>query len=93
MILWSFQLDVRRPLFSEYASKGSSGVVDNPNVGLATLIGFIVATIAGAFTLLMLYDDYITGWIRIVAAAAAFCIARIYLFYRNLHVYFREIEL
>ena len=80
MVLWSFQLDVRRPQFAEYASKGSSGVVDNPNVGLATLIGFVVATLAGALTLLMLYDNYITGWIRILAIALGVCAARIYLF-------------
>ena len=93
MVVWSFQLDVRRPLFAEYASKGASGVVDNPNVGLAALIGFIVATIAGALTLLLLYDDYVTGWLRILGIALGFFLARVYLFYKNLHVYFREIEL
>ena len=93
MVLWSFQLDVRRPQFSEYASKGSAGVVDNPNVALATLLGFIIATLAGALTLLMLYDDYITGWLRILGITLGVCVARIYLFSRNLQVYFKELEL
>ena len=93
MVLWSFQLDVRKPQFLEYASKGSAGVVDNPNVGKATLFGFLAATLAGVLTLLLLYDDYTTGWIRIVAIAAVFCAARAFLFYRNLQVYFHEIEL
>ena len=93
MVLWSFQLDVRKPLFAEYGSKGAEGVVNNPNVGLATLLGFIIATLAGALTLLLLYDDYATGWLRIVVIAVAFCIARIFLFSRNLKVYFRDIEL
>ena len=93
MVLWSFQLDVRRPQFAEYASKGTTGVVNNPNVSLAALIGFLTATIAGALTLLLLFDDYVTGWIRIVAIAFAFCAARVYLFACNLRVYFREIEL
>ena len=92
MVLWSFQLDVRKPQFLEYASKGS-GVVDNPNVGLATLIGFLTATLGGGLSLILLYDDYITGWIRIVLIAFAFLVARIFLFYRNLQVYFHEIEL
>jgi hypothetical protein len=92
-VLWSFQLDVRRPQFLEYASKGSAGVVDNPNVGLAALLGFVTATLGGILSLLLLYDDYATGWIRILALAAAFCVARIFLFYRNLQVYFHEIEL
>ena len=93
MVLWSFQLDVRRPQFLEYASKGSAGVVDNPNVGKATLFGFLAATLAGVLTLLLLYDDYTTGWIRILGIAAGFMLARLFLFYRNLQVYFHEIEL
>lgn len=92
-VLWSFQLDVRRPLFLEYASKGSSGVVDNPNVGKAALFGFLVATFSGVLSLILLYDDYVTGWLRIVGIAAVFCAARAFLFYRNLQVYFHEIEL
>ena len=92
MVLWSFQLDVRKPQFLEYASKGS-GVVDNPNVGKAALLGFLTATLGGALSLILLYDDYITGWIRIVLLAFAFLVARIFLFYRNLQVYFHEIEL
>ena len=93
VVLWSFQLDVRKPQFAEYASKGASGVVDNPNVAMATLLGFITATLAGALTLLLLYDDYVTGWLRIIGIVLAFCVARVFLFYRNLQVYFHEIEL
>ena len=93
MVLWSFQLDVRHPQFHEYASKGSSGVVDNPNVGMAALFGFLTATLGGVLTLLLLYDDYKTGWMRIIAIAAGFGIARAFLLYRNLQVYFHEIEL
>ena len=92
-VLWSFQLDVRKPQFLEYASKGSSGVVDNPNVGKAALFGFIVATLGGLLSLLLLYDNYTTGWLRIVGIAAGFLAARAFLFYRNLQVYFHEIEL
>ena len=52
MVLWSFQLDVRRPQFLSYASKGATGVVDNPNVGLAALLGFLSATLCGVLALL-----------------------------------------
>ena len=40
-----------------------------------------------------LYDDYTTGWLRIVGIAVGFCAARAFLLYRNLQVYFHEIEL
>ena len=92
MVFWSFQLDVRRPQFLEYASKGS-GVVDNPNIGKAALFGFLTATLGGVLSLILLYDDFTTGWIRIVSLAFAFLVARVFLFYRNLQVYFHEIEL
>ena len=93
MVLWSFQLDVRHPQFHEYASKGSSGVVDNPNVGKATLFGFLAATLGGVLSLILLYDDYATGWLRILLLAFGFLAARAFLLYRNLRVYFHEIEL
>ncbi|MBO7761254.1 MAG: hypothetical protein J6T24_00490 [Clostridia bacterium] len=92
VVLWSFQLDVCHPLFHEYASKGG-GVVDNPNVGKAALYGFLTATISGLLTLLLLHDGYVTGWIRILLLATCFLAARVFLFYRNLQVYFHEIEL
>ena len=93
LVLWSFQLDVRRPQFAEYAAKGASGVVDNPNVGLATLIGFGLAFVSGALTLLLLYDDYVTGWLRILGIVLGVCLARIYLFISNLQAHFEDLEL
>ena len=93
LVLWSFQLDVRRPQFAEYAAKGASGVVDNPNVGLATLIGFGLAFLSGALTLLLLYDDYLTGWLRILGIVFGVCLARIYLFISNLQAHFEDLEL
>ena len=92
VVLWSFQLDVCHPLFHEYASKGG-GVVDNPNVGKAALFGFLTATISGLLALLLLHDGYMSGWIRILLLATCFLVARAFLFYRNLQVYFHEIEL
>jgi len=92
LVFWSFELDVRRPRIHDYAVKGNA-VIDNPNIATAIVQGFVVATLAGIVTLLLLYDDFRTGWIRILLLALAFFFARWFLLRRNLSVYFKEIEL
>ncbi len=90
-ILWAFQLDITNPKVNDYAVKGDA-VVDNPNVARALGIGFVISTLMGVLTLLLLIDDYVSGWIRIIAIAAAFFVARLYLYNSNLKVYFNEIQ-
>lgn len=89
-IFWSFQLDITNPKINDYIVKGA--VVDNPNVAKAIAIGFGIATVVGVITLLLLIDDYVTGWIRILAIVAAFFVARAYLYNSYLKVYFNDIQ-
>lgn len=91
-ILWSFQLDINNPRILDYAMKGNN-VVDNANIGKAIVIGFGIATIAGVLSLLLLMDNYVTGWIRLLLIAAAFYASRHYLLYRNVKVYFNDIQM
>ncbi len=91
-ILWSFQLDINNPRILDYATKGNN-VVDNVNIGKAVVIGFITATLLGALSLLLLMDAFVSGWVRLLAIAAAFLVARIYLLRRNIKVYFNEIQM
>ena len=90
-ILWSFQLDITNPKVNDYAVKGDA-VVDNPNVAKALVIGFIFSTITGVISLLLLIDDYKSGWLRVVLIAAAFFLTRLYLYNSHLKVYFNEIQ-
>lgn len=90
-ILWSFQLDITNPKVNDYAVKGDA-VIDNPNVAKALAIGFVFSTITGVLSLLLLIDDYKTGWLRIILIAVAFFIARLYLYNSNLKAYFNEIQ-
>lgn len=90
-ILWSFQLDITNPKVNDYAVKGDA-VVDNPNIAKALVIGFIFSTVIGVVSLLLLIDNYKTGWLRIVLIAAAFFLMRLYLYTSNLKVYFNEIQ-
>ncbi len=91
-IMWSFQIDVNSPRILDYAMKGNN-VVSNVNIGKAILIGFGVATVTGVLALLLLMDSLLTGWIRLLALAIAFVIARFYLLRRNIKVYFNEIQM
>ncbi len=90
-IFWSFELDIRHPKIADYITQGDA-VVDNPNVAKAIVTGFVTATLVGVITLLLLIDDYTTGWVRVLIIAAAFLAARIYLYRSNLKSYFNEIQ-
>ena len=72
--------------------KGNN-VVSNVNIGKAILIGFGIATITGVLALLLLMDSLVTGWLRLLAIAIAFTVARFYLLRRNIKVYFNEIQM
>ena len=90
-ILWSFQLDVTNPKVNDYAVKGDA-VVDNPNVAKSLVIGFVVSTIAGILSLLLLIDSYSTGWLRVIIVAYVYFAIRLYLYSSNLKVYFNDIQ-
>lgn len=91
-IFWSFQLDINSPRILDYATKGNN-VVDNANIGKAIVIGFLIATITGVLALLLLMDAFVSGWIRLLAIAIAFFIARLYLLITNVKIYFNEIQM
>lgn len=90
-IFWSFQMDITKPKIADYITQGD-GVVDNPNVAKAIVVGFVTATLVGVLTLLLLIDNYTTGWVRILIIAAGFLAARFYLYRSNLKSYFDEIQ-
>lgn len=91
-LMWNFELDVYSPKVRDYIVKGDS-FTDNPNVSKAVLIGFIVSILAGVISLLLLFDGYISGWIRVVLLAVAFIVVRIYLLNTNLKAYFNDMQI
>ena len=90
-ILWSFQLDVTNPKVNDYAVKGDA-VVDNPNVAKSLLNGFLISTIMGVATLLLLIDAYKSGWLRAILIAYGFFLLRLFLYNSYLKVYFNDIQ-
>jgi len=90
-VLWSFQLDITNPKVNEYAVKGDA-VVDNPNVTKSLVISFLISTLMGVLTLLLLIDGYKSGWIRAVIVAFVYFALRLFLYNGYLKVYFNDIQ-
>lgn len=90
-VLWSFQIDLLNPKINDYAVKGDA-VVDNPNVAKALIFGFLISTLIGAVSLLLLIDNYASGWARIYLIGYAFFGIRLYLYKNYLKVYFNDIQ-
>ena len=90
-VLWSFQIDLLNPKINDYAVKGDA-VVDNPNIAKALLIGFLISTFVGVISLILLIDNYATGWARVYAIGYFYFLARLYLYKSNLKVYFNDIQ-
>ena len=90
-IAWGVEFDIRKPKITEYATKGD-GVTDNGNIAKAMGIAFLVSTLFGIIGLLMMADNYVFGWVRLVAFSVVFLLARFYLLRSNLKVYFEDIQ-
>ena len=88
---WSFEFDLRKPKISDYAAKGDA-VTDNGNIAKALGISFLVATLVGFLSILLLLDAYMYGWVRLVGLAFGLLVARLYLFNSNLKSYFQDIQ-
>ena len=90
-VLWSFQIDLLNPKINDYAVKGDA-VVDNPNIAKALIVGFLISTVIGVLNLLLLIDNYASGWARAYAIGYAYFLMRLYLYRSNLKVYFNDIQ-
>lgn len=90
-VLWSFQIDLLNPKINDYAVKGDA-VTDNPNIAKALLVGFLISTVIGVLNLLLLIDNYASGWVRVYAVGYAYFLMRLYLYRSNLKVYFNDIQ-
>ena len=89
-ILMSFQLDLLNPKLRDYAESGKTD--NNPNANKSVLYGLFVGLIAGVLTIFLLNEDLSLGWYKIVAVALGFFVLRLYLFVKNLRVFFKRIE-
>ena len=90
-IIWSFQLDIINPRLSDFSRTRTTN--HNPNIAKSLLVGLLISIIFGAISLFFFFELQFLGWTRVIFLAMAFLLVRIYLFYINLRVYFKRIEL
>ncbi len=89
-IIWSFQLDLLNPKLRDYAETGK--VDGNTNANKSVMLGLFMALIVGFVTILLLHESIEVGWYKLVFVAIAFLILRLFLFVKNLRVFFKRIE-
>lgn len=90
-VFWSFQYDMLEPNFADYALTGNLN--NNKNVGRSIFTGILMAVGFGAVGAFLLFEDYTTGWIRLILLALAFLSLRTVLLLWNMRVYFKRIEM
>ena len=89
-ILMSFQYDLLNPKLRDYAESGK--IDNNPNANKSVISGLLLGILIGAIVIFLLYEDLSLGWYKIVSIALGFFIFRLFLFVKNLRVFFKRIE-
>ena len=89
-LLWSAEMDVMRPQHYQYATLGMT--IDNPNERNSTIIAFIVsALVAFVLYFLMSTDGKQTETlVKIFALCLVFLVARAYLYFTRIRLYYAE---
>lgn len=89
-ILWSAELDILNPKYSQYEDGATT--ITNPNENKSTIIGFLIAFLFAGFALFLFLKDggSVITWWKLIAISVGFFAIRIYLFYNKIYVYFRE---
>ena len=87
-ILWSAQLDIVSPQYRFYNNGIHSG--SNPNETKSTALAFALAFLFFAIAMFLFFENYAVAWQKLFFIALVFAIARIYLFFTNAKVYFKD---
>ncbi|MFA6843765.1 MAG: hypothetical protein WCR33_05160 [Bacilli bacterium] len=89
-IFWSFDIDLMNPKLVDYATNGH--ITDTKNLDKSVTIGFVLSMLTGIIMMLLLLDDYTTGWIRIIIIVLVVFVFRLVLLSKRLKAYFLDIE-
>ena len=88
-LFWSAEMDVMNPQTEQYATTG--GHSNNPNENKSNLFAFLLAFLFFIVSLLLFTEGITVAWIKVMCIALAFMIARIYLFFAKVQVYYKEV--
>ena len=82
-------MDIMNPQTEQYATTG--GHSNNPNENKSNLFAFLLAFLFFIVSLLLFTEGITVAWIKVMCIALAFMIARIYLFFAKVQVYYKEV--
>ena len=87
-ILWSAQLDIVSPQYKFYHNGIHSGT--NPNETKSTGLAFAISFLFFAVAMFLFFENYGIAWQKLTFIAFILAASRIYLFFTNAKVYFRD---
>lgn len=87
-ILWSAQLDIVSPQYRFYHNGVHNST--NPNETKSTILAFTLAFLFFGISLFLFFENYAVAWQKLLGIALVFAAARIFLFFANAKVYFKE---
>jgi len=89
-ILWSFQMDLLNPKLRDFAETGK--IDGNINANKSVKLGLLLSLLIGLLAVFLLNESMELGWYKIVFIAVGFLVLRLFLFVKNLKVFFKRIE-
>ena len=87
-LLWSAEMDVMKPQHDQYATLGLT--FDNPNERNSTVIAFILSALFAFCLYFIMSEGRLVATIKIAAIAFVFLIARVYLYFTRIRLYYAE---
>lgn len=89
--LWSAELDIMNPQYSQYATVGS--MITNPNEVKSTLLAFAISIILALFVFVNLTENtlnFYNVWIKLLIVAVLLFALRIYMYKNQIELYYKE---
>lgn len=87
-MLWSAEFDIMNPQIDQYAAAGIS--FSDPNERKSTILAFFLSAVFAAVLYFLLGEGSFTAMVKVLALAAVFFAARLYLYCTRVKLYYAE---
>lgn len=78
-LIWSAELDFMNPMEKLYITSGE-GAVSNPNETTSAILTFLISGVFAGLSYFFIFDDVLSGFIKVFLVCVAFLIVRILMF-------------
>ena len=87
-LLWSAEMDIMNPQYTQYATTGECN--NNPNETKSTVTMFIMSVLFVGVTLLLSLENIKVAWLKVVLVALALFVYRIWSYLSKIKYYYKE---